>query len=199
MSPKVVIVTPGWRAISMAVSMSRLAVTHTGQPGPEISVTFLGITSRSPFRAMATVWVPHTSMIFMGTVAASLIFSMSRRASSGSRYTAPDNAATLRDTRFAPLDELDQLEGLVRELLVDDLDGEAGVHEHPVAFLGVGHQVEADVALHAHDVDVGHAVLTDGDDLAGDRETHIGCLQLSQPQTLRAVRLVIPHRAVRSL
>jgi len=66
MSPKVVTTTPGTFEISIARSMSRFAVTHTGQPGPERSRTLAGMTSRSPKRAMATVWVPQTSMRFMG-------------------------------------------------------------------------------------------------------------------------------------
>ena len=42
MSPKVVTMTSGCLASSMAMSMSSLAVTHTGQPGPESRVTLLG-------------------------------------------------------------------------------------------------------------------------------------------------------------
>jgi hypothetical protein len=87
-SPKVVSVMPGWRPISMAMSMSRFAVTQTGQPGPESSVTFSGMRSRSPLRAMETVWVPHTSMIFMGRVAAPPMAAASFKASCGSRNAA---------------------------------------------------------------------------------------------------------------
>jgi hypothetical protein len=61
MSPNVVTITSGRLASSIAMSMSSLAVTQTGHPGPESSVTLSGMTSRRPFFAIATVWVPHTS------------------------------------------------------------------------------------------------------------------------------------------
>ena len=55
MSPKVVRTRPSMRASAMTVSMSRLAVTHTGQPGPLIRRTPGGRMDRKPLRAMATV------------------------------------------------------------------------------------------------------------------------------------------------
>ena len=41
---------------------SPTGVTHTGQPGPEISRTDGGSIRRRPAAAIAWVWVPHTSM-----------------------------------------------------------------------------------------------------------------------------------------
>ena len=38
----------GTRAMAMAVSMSWLLVTHTGQPGPERSLSPSGIAERRP-------------------------------------------------------------------------------------------------------------------------------------------------------
>ena len=61
-SPNVVIFTPGMRARAITVSISLLEVTQTGQPGPEASRVPSGIIERKPLRAIATVWVPHTSI-----------------------------------------------------------------------------------------------------------------------------------------
>jgi len=46
--------------------MSPGDVTHTGQPGPDSKRTADGSAARMPLRAMACVWVPHTSMIRTG-------------------------------------------------------------------------------------------------------------------------------------
>ena len=62
MSPKVASVAFPPRASSMAASTSAAAVTHTGQPGPESSWTDPGSSARMPWRKMATVCVPHTSI-----------------------------------------------------------------------------------------------------------------------------------------
>ena len=48
MSPNVVMMTPSTRASAMARSMSWLAVTHTGQPGPESRCRFAGMIERKP-------------------------------------------------------------------------------------------------------------------------------------------------------
>ena len=48
MSPRVAIHVPSSRASAMAWSMSRLAVTHTGQPGPESSWRLFGRIERKP-------------------------------------------------------------------------------------------------------------------------------------------------------
>src|SRR3990172_11332328 len=58
--------TPGLLARAMALSISPLGVTHTGQPGPERSLTWGGKSPRRPWRKMATVWVPHTSIRLTG-------------------------------------------------------------------------------------------------------------------------------------
>ena len=48
MSPNVVTMTSGTRAMAMAVSMSWLEVTHTGQPGPDRSLSPSGMAPRRP-------------------------------------------------------------------------------------------------------------------------------------------------------
>src|ERR1035437_5330677 len=143
MSPNVASATPGSRPSSMAKSMSRLAVTQTGHPGPDSSVTFSGIKSRRPKRAIATVCVPHTSMSFIGRSAASLMSPIRGFASSGSRHAERMSAmsgAGLGGVGFDPLDVVDELPRLGGELLVDDLDREAGVGQDPRADLGGGRQ-----------------------------------------------------------
>ena len=98
MSPKVVMVTPGTRDRPITVSMSWLAVTHTGQPGPDMSRRFLGMAERMPLRAMATVWVPQTSIRLTGRSlgVSSSISSMSSRASLGSRKVERSSAIAIR-------------------------------------------------------------------------------------------------------
>ena len=59
MSPKVVMIAFGTRESAITVSMSWLLVTHTGQPGPLARRQPSGMSERMPFRAMATVCVPH--------------------------------------------------------------------------------------------------------------------------------------------
>jgi hypothetical protein len=66
MSPKVASTTPGVFASAAAVSTSCMEVTHTGQPGPLRSLMPSGRRLRTPWRNMATVWVPQTSMSFNG-------------------------------------------------------------------------------------------------------------------------------------
>mgnify|MGYP006880501401 CR=1 FL=1 len=48
MSPKVVMMAPSMLASAIAWSMSRLAVTQTGQPGPLSSLSPAGIMERKP-------------------------------------------------------------------------------------------------------------------------------------------------------
>ena len=84
MSPKVVIITFGTRESAMTVSMSWLLVTHTGQPGPLARRQPSGMSERMPFRAMATVCVPHTSIRVACSGASAWMLSMSPRASTGS-------------------------------------------------------------------------------------------------------------------
>ena len=87
------------RASAMTVSMSTLAVTHTGHPGPLTSFTQSGRMERKPLRAMATVCVPHTSI--RCTVpphsraargATSRMASISSRPSAGSRNAVKSSA-----------------------------------------------------------------------------------------------------------
>ncbi len=54
-SPKVVIITSFCWESAIIVSMSLLAVTQTGQPGPEIKRTLSGITCLKANLEMATV------------------------------------------------------------------------------------------------------------------------------------------------
>src|SRR5262249_32679418 len=72
----------------------------------------------------------------------------------------------------------DLLEDTVRPrrlLAIDPRDGEADVHQHVLADPGVRHVVEADVARDAREADAAHpepVVVTDGDDLTRNPETH---------------------------
>ena len=54
-SPKVVTMTPGKRANAIAISMSAVAVTQTGHPGPDTISTVGGSSWRIPFLKMETV------------------------------------------------------------------------------------------------------------------------------------------------
>ena len=67
------------------------------------------------------------------------------------------------------LDELKRFAGI---LLVDDLDGKPGVHEHVVANSGLWRQVERRLALGAHGGDAGHAVIFDFQNLHGNCQAH---------------------------
>ncbi len=61
-SPNVVTITPGSRDKATNASISLCAVTQTGHPGPDSRVRVCGSIPRIPWRNMAMVWVPHTSM-----------------------------------------------------------------------------------------------------------------------------------------
>ena len=89
MSPKVAMVTFGTRVSAITVSISLFEVTHTGQPGPDANRTLSGMRFRMPLRAIATVWVPHTSMSVAPWAGASLpMESIKPRASFGSLNAA---------------------------------------------------------------------------------------------------------------
>jgi len=62
----VVRITSRCAATAMARSISPSGVTQTGQPGPERSRTPGGGSWRMPWRKIATVWVPQTSMSVIG-------------------------------------------------------------------------------------------------------------------------------------
>ena len=70
MSPYVAMCTP-CRASAMASSISGQSVTHTGQPGPMITVSCSGKVARSPNRAMACSWLPQTCITETGRPIAS--------------------------------------------------------------------------------------------------------------------------------
>ena len=72
MSPKEVRITPGSSPRARKASISVWAVTHTGQPGPEMSCTGSGSRDFRPKRAAAMVWVPQTSMMVAGASGQSL-------------------------------------------------------------------------------------------------------------------------------
>jgi hypothetical protein len=137
MSPKVATMTPGCRANSIAVSMSAFAVTQTGQPGagekPDVSghdaaqtvlrdrhgVGAADLHERDGPRDRRADRVDETG-------------GEGRVAEAGEIHGGPTRLGGL-DWEIGQL--LEQLDGLVRELLVDDLDREPGVHEHVVADL----------------------------------------------------------------
>ena len=133
--------TSGRCASATAVSMSWFAVTQTGQPGPESSVTLPGMTPRRPFLAIDTVWVPQTSMTLTSwsmVAAVVLMASIRPRAISGSRNAERSMGALCPfcDESLVFGEErqrLQQLERLVRGGLIDHLKCEARVHEHVVA------------------------------------------------------------------
>ena len=62
MSPKEAIITPGTIASAIALSISEVAVTQTGHPGPETSSIFGGSACRMPYLKMATVCPPQNSI-----------------------------------------------------------------------------------------------------------------------------------------
>ncbi len=61
-SPKVVIITPGICDRAIALSRSLLAVTQTGQPGPDTISMVFGRTWRIPCLKIATVCPPQNSI-----------------------------------------------------------------------------------------------------------------------------------------
>jgi len=61
-SPKLAIITSCCPAQSRALSIKSFPVTHTGQPGPEISFISLGKREGIPNLCMAFVCPPHTSI-----------------------------------------------------------------------------------------------------------------------------------------
>ena len=83
-SPNVATMVSGSPASLTKASISFWAVTHTGQPGPESSVTVSGSNDRMPLLKMDTVWVPHTSIRRMGLLLALIMRSAKCRAMAGS-------------------------------------------------------------------------------------------------------------------
>ncbi len=65
-SPKVHSVQPFSSASQTASSIYPTGVTHTGQPGPEMSRMFSGSRLRMPSRKISCVCVPQTSMMRIG-------------------------------------------------------------------------------------------------------------------------------------
>ena len=102
MSPNVAMVMPGTRARAMTVSISLFEVTHTGQPGPDARRVPSGMRLRMPLRAMATVWVPHTSMSVAPPAGDSFAMdSMRPRASLGSLKAASSDSIVAASTARA--------------------------------------------------------------------------------------------------
>ena len=88
MSPNEQKITSGRPAMATALSMISMGVTHTGQPGPWISVISRGSISSSPKRMIACVWPPQISMMFHGRVVAARMAAASRRTASALRYSS---------------------------------------------------------------------------------------------------------------
>ena len=65
-SPKVHTVAPFSHAAITASSINPTGVTHTGHPGPEINSILGGKIFLIPNLNISWVWVPHTSIIFIG-------------------------------------------------------------------------------------------------------------------------------------
>ena len=97
MSPNEQKITSGRAAMATALSMISIGVTHTGQPGPWISVISGGSISSSAKRTMACVCPPQISMMFHGRVVAARMAAASRRAASASRYSSTIFHGTVRD------------------------------------------------------------------------------------------------------
>ena len=74
--------------MATALSMISIGVTHTGQPGPWISVISRGSISSSAKRMIACVCPPQISMMFHGRVVCRRIASASRRTCRASRYSS---------------------------------------------------------------------------------------------------------------
>src|SRR5512139_1099737 len=125
MSPKEASSAPFSRPRAIAASMYPSGVTHTGQPGPDTIVTAPDRRGRMPLRAMATVWVPHTSIRRAGRFPAS-------------RRIRPTSAVALAGSRNSSMyfrrirDLPEQGEGLLRLLLRELPDGEPGVDDDPL-------------------------------------------------------------------
>jgi len=60
--------TSGCAAISTALSINSMGVTHTGQPGPCTSVRDSGSRVSTPYFTIVWVWPPQISMIVQGRV-----------------------------------------------------------------------------------------------------------------------------------
>jgi hypothetical protein len=74
-SPNEQKITSGRAAIMMALSISSIGVTQTGQPGPCTSVISAGSSSSTPNLTIAWVCPPHSSISVQGRVAIRVIAS----------------------------------------------------------------------------------------------------------------------------
>ena len=63
---------------------------------------------------------------------------------------------------------LDEVDGLLRVIGIDHLDGEAGVHKHEIADARLRREVDGHAARDAEDVHRGHAVAVKLRDLRGN-------------------------------
>src|SRR5512134_450305 len=141
MSPKVASSAPRSFPRAIAASMYPSGVTHTGHPGPDTIVTAPDRRGRRPPRAIATVWVPHTSMIRAGRSPASFrIRRTSALAAAGSRNSSMYGSASGR-IRDLP----EQRQCLLRLLLREPFDGESGVHDDPLPDRDVVEQHQRDL------------------------------------------------------
>jgi hypothetical protein len=85
-----------------------------------------------------------------------------------SRLLEEGHDATPRDSR----DLKHEFDGLERILRIDDLDGEARVHEHVVAEPCLRRQIERNLARCTEDVHSRKAILADFSDLSRYRKAH---------------------------
>jgi hypothetical protein len=67
-SPNVVKIMPGMWASATQSSTRPIGNTQTGQPGPWINSIPSGSIVSTPYRKMACVWPPQTSMMYIGLV-----------------------------------------------------------------------------------------------------------------------------------
>ena len=84
MSPKVVKITSGWRAIAIASSMRPIGITHTGQPGPCTSSTPSGSSPRAVLVDRVRVSAAHLHDLERPPRASAAISSPSAAATAGS-------------------------------------------------------------------------------------------------------------------
>ena len=98
MSPNEQKITSGRPAMATALSRISIGVTHTGQPGPWISVISRGSISSSAKRTIECVCPPQISMMFHGRVVAAPMAAARRRTASALRYSSR-NRKGVRDLR----------------------------------------------------------------------------------------------------
>ncbi len=114
-------------------------MTHTGQPGPEMSSTPGGRRVLRPKRAAAMVWVPQTSMTVAG---------VSVKAARAARRRA--RSFTSAWSRNSSINFIGQVpeegEGLLGMFGIHPGDGQTGVNKHVIPQDHLREQIEAHLA-----------------------------------------------------